>query len=717
MSGLNPAQKQAVNTLSGPMLVLAGAGSGKTRVVTLRIAKLISKGTLPERILAVTFTNKAANEMQHRVREVLGRQPKNPPVIATFHSYCLQVLRRQIHHLGYPPRFTIFDYGDQIGVARSVLREIKMNDLELRANEFLNIVSDWKTRGIRSDKAAHYAETDRQHLAAVAFRRYQRTLKNMGAVDFDDILLCTDDLFTNHPEVREEEAGLFDHLLIDEYQDTNETQYRLVKALATKHRNLCVVGDDDQAIYGWRGAEVAHILRFGKDWPDATIIKLEDNYRSTEAIIEIANRVISYNQVRHDKVLKAARRGGEKPKILQFKDAEEEAREVVRDISTRLRRPELEPRDFALLFRTNEQPRAFETELRKAKVPYVLIGGKSFFDQTEVRAILSYLRAITAPRDDVAMLRIINTPPRGIGMVTIESVRKHAISKKTSVWETITKDQGALSLAKGPAAALRSFVVMMHEMRQHAKQMLPRALTRKLLDKIPFEAELEKQFSNPLEREARWRIVEEMLQTMSEYERSSKKPSLRQFVDDMTLNVQDFDSGKETELQKNAVALMTLHSAKGLEFSEVYMVGLEEGILPHHRSADGEYSDDVEEERRLCYVGITRAQDRLTLTLPLSRVKWGKPRDTIPSRFLFEVIGKAEKAHHAPPPPAAKRGTTKKKAQPAAKKPTKKASTKRKASRKPSGGSATLSSSTKKPATKKRTIKKKATTKRPTRKR
>ena len=366
---LNPAQREAVETLSGPLLVLAGAGSGKTRVVTYRIARLIGAGVRPERILAVTFTKKASGEMQERAAALLGKRLNLQPEISTFHSLCVRILRRHATRLGYPAEFAIYDRGDQESLARAALREIRVGDESLRPAELLGYISRWKSHAVRPPEAASIARTDKEHLASAGYRRYQSALRTKGAMDFDDLLLVTEELFSAHADIRRLEAERFSHLLIDEYQDTNASQYRIVRALAIGHRNLCVVGDDDQSIYGWRGAEVEHILRFKQDWPEAKVVRLEDNYRSTAAILELANKLIRYNSKRHDKQLVAARVGGEKPKILQFQDETIEAREIVADIATRVGQEGVEARDFAILFRTNEQPRPFEQELRRLKLP------------------------------------------------------------------------------------------------------------------------------------------------------------------------------------------------------------------------------------------------------------------------------------------------------------------------------------------------------------
>ncbi|HMP05760.1 MAG TPA: UvrD-helicase domain-containing protein, partial [Lacipirellulaceae bacterium] len=447
--------RDAAGTLGGRLLVLAGAGTGKTRVVTHRIANLIRHGTAPDRILAVTFTRKAAGEMQDRALALLkakspghgarrgGKARQARPQISTFHALCVQVLRRHITRLGYPERFAICDRGDQESLARAALREIRVPDETLRPGDLIAIISGWKSRSLQPSAAAAAAITDREHLAAAAYRRYQTQLKARGMVDFDDLLLCTERLLVDHPAIRREEAGRFDHILVDEYQDTNGSQYRIVKSLAMPHRNLCVVGDDDQSIYGWRGAEVTHILRFKEHWPDAKVVRLEENYRSAGAILQFANTLIAFNRHRHDKALRPARGAGPRPRILQLQDEAKEATAVVADILQTLYdpsdsarpgepgrpRPGIRPGDFAILCRTNEQPRAFETELRRVNLPYVLVGGMSFFDRKEVRDLLAYLKTIDNPADEPSLLRIINTPPRGLGPGAVKQLVAHAVER------------------------------------------------------------------------------------------------------------------------------------------------------------------------------------------------------------------------------------------------------------------------------------------------
>lgn len=679
---LNPAQSAAVETANGPLLVLAGAGTGKTRVVTFRIARLIKRDIFPHRILAVTFTNKASREMQERITDLLGSPKKDKsgkksvPEISTFHSLCVRILRRNIHHLGYPNQFAIYDRGDQESIARSVLREIRVSDAALKPGDLLWKISQWKCAAIRPEQAASDAWNAKDHLAALAYSRYQTSLKTLGAVDFDDLLLCTEDLFAQCPNVLAEEAGRFDHLLVDEYQDTNMSQYRIVKGLAQKHRNLCVVGDDDQAIYGWRGAEVTHILNFRKDWPDAKVVRLETNYRSTSQIIDWANRIILFNKHRHPKQLQCTI-SGESPRILQCKDGEMEAKTVVQQIKARIVETKRQPRDFAILFRTNEQPRAFEMELRQANLPYVLVGGQSFFDKKEVRDILAYLKVAARPQDQVSLLRIMNTPPRGMGQTTIQKLTESAVSQNKSIWEVISRNDPVLeTFTSKTRESISQFKQLIDRISQMLRAEFSVAHLKELLDSIAYQNEINRLYQDPGERQSRWDSVGEVVNAAASYLQNmaesggmnslgnmnnmgnatdsgdvvkpgrSQVGSLVGFLDSTSLAGPDFSADNKKDLAKNAVALLTLHAAKGLEFKEVYMVGLEEGTLPHHRSINTEDALAVDEERRLCYVGITRAQRRLTLTLALSRMKWGKMRPTIPSRFLYEITGQAENPNY-----------------------------------------------------------------------
>ena len=666
-NGLNPPQREAVNTLCGPLLVLAGAGTGKTRVVTYRIANLIKHGTRPDRILAVTFTRKAAGEMQERAAALL-RAPKKAarPEISTFHALCVRILRRNIQHLGYPARFSIVDRGQQEGAARAALREIRAPADSLKPADLLAIVGRWKMRSVSPSGAASLAESDREHLAAAGYRRYQRALEANGQVDFDDLLLLTERLFKEHPKIRREESERFDHVLIDEYQDTNHSQYEIVRGLAMGHRNLCVVGDDDQSIYGWRGAEVTHILQFQQDWPDARIVRLEDNYRSTASILQHANTLIAFNSNRHDKVLRASKHEGPSPRILQFKDETDEAKNVVKDIQRHLGLGK-KAADFAILYRTNEQPRALETELRTANVPYVLIGGMSFFDRREVRDLLAFLSLVADPSDDPSLLRVLNTPPRGIGDSARKALVSEAASRGEPIWSMIENPTGVTGLSNSALAGVASLRKQVDRWREDSERLSIQDMLRRILDDVNYQAEVNRLYQDPNDRDARWASVEEVTNAAASYDarQKSAKKSPRDrivtFLDDLLVGQQDESREKEKQLARNAVAMMTLHSAKGLEFPFVYLVGMEEGILPHKKSLEtGEVQ--IAEERRLAYVGVTRAQDELTLTMALTRRKWGKARETVPSRFLYEMTGQAENARKRPHGPAKsrRRGATRK---------------------------------------------------------
>jgi DNA helicase II / ATP-dependent DNA helicase PcrA len=675
---LNTAQIDAVRTLNGPLLVLAGAGTGKTRVVTYRIANLIRNGTKPERILAVTFTKKAAAEMQQRASALLkgkgpavtgratgvgrGKKKDAPPrpEISTFHSLCVRILRRHIKQLGYPEKFVICDRGEQESQARAALRELRAQNTALAPGDLLGFIGRWKTAAVRPDTAISAADSEREILASAGYRRYQDNLKKLGAVDFDDLLLLTEELFEKFPAVRKEEAGRFDHVMIDEYQDTNHSQYQIVKGLAKDHRNLCVVGDDDQSIYGWRGAEVTHILRFQQDWPKTKVVRLEDNYRSTAEILRYANTLIAFNRTRHEKTLRPARQSGTRPIIMQCKDETDEAIRIVASIRGLLDSPDrerrAEPRDVAILCRTNEQPRSFETELRRANVPYVLIGGMSFFDRKEVRDVLAYLKVIDNPRDEPALRRIVNQPPRGIGDAAQKRLLEEATTHGKMLWEVLADAIVVDGIDAKTADAVKRFVRLIEQFRAEQQKAGIAALIAKVIDDVSYRDSLAKLYPDPSERESRLAALEEIVNAAGSYDanrRGGKAASLAGFLDDVLLGEREDTDEKESQLARNAVALMTLHSAKGLEFPHVYLVGMEEGILPHKRSVEADGAA-IDEERRLCYVGVTRAREQLTLSFALTRRKWGKPRKTVPSRFLYEMTGQADN----PRSPAAPKSKT-----------------------------------------------------------
>ncbi len=642
---MNAAQRTAVMTRSGPLLVLAGAGTGKTRVITYRIAELIRQGTPPERILAVTFTNKAAREMRERTIALLGRRKKGAklPEVSTFHSLCVRVLRRHAPLLGYPQEFVIYDRGDQEALARKALRAIRVGADQLRPADLLALVGAWKSLSVSPERAVELASTGKEQLGAHAYASYQSALRASGAVDFDDILRLTEELFERFPTAREAEARRFDHLLIDEYQDTNALQYRIVKALAEHHGNLCVVGDDDQSIYGWRGAEVTHILNFQRDWPQAKVVRLEENYRCTAPILQLANTLIAHNTHRHGKVLRAAREGGAPPRFIRFEDEAQEAEAVVQDIAKRLApdyEQRLSPGDFAILFRTNEQPRAFETELRRARLPYVLVGGQSFYDRKEVRDLLAYLRVLAQPADEVSLLRILNVPARGIGASSVEALLGRAVREGAPLWHVLPS-----ALAEGEVSAtvgehVEAFRRLIEEFRGRVGGAPLATLLTELIERIDYKAELTRTYKTPAEVESRWEAVSELVSALAQYEAKTDGASLLGFLEETSLDREDRDEDKR---ELRAISLMTLHSAKGLEFPFVYLVGMEEGLLPHRRTVE-DGGAGIEEERRLAYVGITRAREELTMTLCKGRMKWGALRSSLPSRFLMEMRGESERA-------------------------------------------------------------------------
>ncbi len=635
---LNPAQREAVTTLSGPLLVLAGAGTGKTRVITYRMAELIRRGAAPGRILSVTFTNKAAREMQQRTAVLLGRQSQTKPLVCTFHSLCVRILRQEISVLGYRPDFAIYDRSDQESAARTALRDVRVGNRALRPGDLLAQISRWKMAGVMPKYATDFVSNDLDFLAAVAYRRYQAILRSQSAVDFDDLLLLTKQLFGEFPEVLERHQRRVDHLQIDEYQDTNATQFALVEALVRGRHNLCVVGDDDQSIYGWRGAEVEHILNFQRFFPRAKVIRLEHNYRSSSNILELANRLVRHNRGRHEKKLIAHKRTGSDVRFLEFDDETDEAQSVVREIDHLVREQKVPVRDVTILFRTNEQPRPFEAELRRARLPYVLIGGQSFFDRREIRDMLAYLKVLARPSDEASLLRIINTPARGIGAKTVEKLLNRAVRERLSLWDVVPQASAAGELTTKAAAALDAFRNLLDRSRRRfdeAPTSMDETLSA-LIDEIGYRQEISKQYQDPQQQRARSAILEQLVDSVKQYVGRAAEPSLAGFLEESALTGRDEESDKDDRTSENAIKLMTLHSAKGLEFPRVYLVGLEEGLLPHHRSLEGAESA-IAEERRLAYVGITRAMDHLTLSRAASRLKWGRHRPSLPSRFLFEM--------------------------------------------------------------------------------
>ncbi len=670
--GLNPAQAEAVLAPPGPLLVLAGAGTGKTRVVITRIAQLVKRGTPPARILAVTFTNKAAREMLARATTLLGgRRGRKPaagerperPEISTIHSLCVRILRRHAPRLGYPERFAIIDRGEQEAAARTALKAIKVPDTLLSPGDLVDRVSRWKSRAVRPGEALDTVSGDADDswtLAAAGYRRYQEALKTAGAVDFDDLLLLVDELFSTDEAARRAEAGRFDHLLVDEYQDTSGIQERILAALARDHKSICVVGDDDQSIYAWRGAEISHILEFTRRWPGATVVKLEENYRSTPEIIQAANLLIEQNSRRHGKTLVSNAPAGMPPAVVQAQDETDEARRVVGDLEGLLRERQCSPGETAILVRTGEQTRSFEQELRRRQIPYELVGSRSFFDRREVKDTMAFLRLLVDPDDDLALARVANVPPRGLSAPTVQTARAGAAEAGTSLWRELVamRERGRLSTAAAKGLAALERMLALRQAASAAPGGSRAALVlRRLLEEVGYRAYLDKEYADdPAEAETRWACCEEVAAALDEHERSRPAEAdlglvIRGFLDDFVLQVEEQeDRFKDDKPKGDVTRLMTLHSAKGLEFDCVWMVGMEEGILPHHRSL-ADSLQAIDEERRLCYVGVTRARKRLVLSLCLTRTKWGKRKPCRPSRFLYELTGQAEKFQEQPSEP------------------------------------------------------------------
>jgi len=647
LEGLNPEQREAVETSEGPLLVLAGAGSGKTRVLTHRIAYLVSVCGIPsDGILAVTFTNKAAGEMRERVQRLLGPTAEGLWV-ATFHSTCARVLRRDIAHLGYSRGFVIYDEADGLGVVKDAL---KRHGLDPKTSDPRRIqwrIDDWKNAGVGPAQAAAGAADIDSERAAEIYHTYQRLLFDANALDFNDLLMKTTELFERFPEVLAYYRRRWQYVMVDEYQDTNRIQYKLVKQIAAEHRNLCVVGDPDQSIYAWRGADIRNILDFEHDYPDSRVVVLERNYRSTRPILEGASGVIAKNVDRKSKQLYTEREGGEPIRVYEAEDDREEAQYVVRQILHELRGGGRAGGDFAIFYRTNAQSRVLEEELLKVDVPYVIVGGVRFYDRAEVKDALAYLRALSNPRDAVSLRRIVNRPARGIGKSTIDRADALALANRTTLWDAL---RALAEGAGGGRAASKAavFLSMMEALRGEIDAKRPADAIARVLDRTGYLRQLEAE-GTP-EAEARIENLKELVAAADDFDRanaettSDERTDLELFLDQVTL-VSDIDS---YERREDCVSLMTVHSAKGLEYPVVFVVGMEEGIFPHSASLRDDRT--VEEERRLCYVGMTRAMEKLTLTCASERFRFGSRTHGVPSRFLQEIPSGAlaETPEHRP---------------------------------------------------------------------
>ena len=621
IESLNKAQREAVLALNGPILILAGAGTGKTRTVTCRMSALLENGVEAENVLAVTFTNKSAAEMAERVMGMVGKKRGKALTVCTFHSLCLRILKRDIESLGYKKKFAVMAGGDQTGMIRQLIVRKGGRKINLKPGEVMSEISKAKNAelplsGIEDDLIAEIAVA------------YQNELRAQNAVDFDDLLLLAERALREYPEVRGYWQDKFRYVTVDEFQDTNSLQMKLLQQLVGEPYNICVVGDDDQSIYGWRGAQVANILQFERFFPNPKIIRLEENYRSTQAVLEVANSLIRHNVGRREKKLRPTIPGGDLVRLVSMPGDQEESEWIVSEIV--MQREEgrvLE--DFAILFRTNGQIRKMEEVLREEKIPYRMVGAQSFYDRKEVRDVLSYVQVLNQPELDIPLLRILNTPPRGIGNTTSMAALDWSREKDQSIWETLIDGDFLVQVSKKVRNSIQTFTGQVEEVRRSLVDGVHAGVAMdQWLREMDFHEWLMRQCKTDKEKDARREGVSTTIASLTEAIKKGK--SLNDFLDQAAL-----DAEKEDDLEKKSgVTLITLHAAKGLEYPIVYLVGLEEGILPHKRSLEEGTRD---EERRLLYVGITRAQEKMTMTYCATRVKWGKEEACEASSFIREL--------------------------------------------------------------------------------
>ncbi|MFA7061510.1 MAG: UvrD-helicase domain-containing protein [Pedobacter sp.] len=625
---LNPPQKEAVLHGEGPLLILAGAGSGKTRVITNRIAHLIcDQGVRPWNILAVTFTNKAAKEMADRVRRLLGGG--EIPLIATFHAACGRILRREIQHLGYQSTFAIYDDRDSERLLKDILAELNIDDKRFPPKAVGAKIDDYKNRGLFPEEIDSVATGDIYNAKVVQiYAAYQERLKKCNALDFGDMLIQTVRLLRDFPEVRRRYQERFQWILVDEYQDTNPVQYHLIRLLAGERKNLCVVGDDDQSIYSWRGADIRNILEFEKDFPGVNVVRLEQNYRSTATILKAAGQVVSQNIGRKVKTLWTDNPEGEPIQYQRVESDREEARFVCREI-TRLRALSVPLEEVAVFYRTNAQSRLVEEALVSEALPYHIVGGVRFYARLEVKDILAYLRVLDNPADEVSLKRIINVPVRGIGTATVDRIASHAAQQEISLYSALQESTEGNLLSTSPRGKVAAFADLLARFREMSATLSLPQLAQTIMEDSGYLARL--RASRDLDDAERLENLEQLLAAMEEFSEKNPEAGLSEFLEQVSL-VSDLEQGEQG---KPSVTLMTLHAAKGLEFKAVFMIGMEERLFPHLRSLDD--PDGMEEERRLCYVGMTRARERLYLLNARRRYLFGQEQTNQPSRFLKDI--------------------------------------------------------------------------------
>ena len=633
LNGMNDRQAEAVQTTEGPLLIMAGAGSGKTRVLTHRIAYLIDEKMVnPWNILAITFTNKAAREMRERAEKL--KTEAQDCLIATFHSMCVRILRREADHIGYNRNFTIVDPGEQRTLMKRILKSLNLDPKKWNERAILGTISNAKNDLIDEVAYANLAGDMYTEIVAKCYKAYQKELRQSEAMDFDDLIMLTLRLFDQNPDVLIYYQQRCQYIHVDEYQDTNHAQYQLVKLLASRFKNICVVGDADQSIYGWRGADMQNILDFEKDYPEAKVVLLEENYRSTKTILQAANEVIRNNRNRRPKNLWTQNEDGEEIVYYRANDEQDEALFVARTID-QLSREGYSHKDFAVLYRTNAQSRTVEEALLKSNIPYTMVGGTKFYSRKEIRDVISYLNLIANPSDNISYERVVNEPKRGVGPGTVEKIRDFASSQEMSLLDASANI--LLSPVKGKAAqAVYDFANMLLDLRERLDDYTVTDLVEAVLEKTGYAASLAAQAT--LESQARIENIEEFLSVTKNFDESPDNPSdesgldkLSRFLNDLAL-IADTDDG---DTESSEVTLMTLHAAKGLEFPVVFLVGMEENVFPLSRASEDE--DELEEERRLAYVGITRAEKILYLTNANSRMLYGKTNYNHPTRFLREI--------------------------------------------------------------------------------